>query len=523
MKKSAIVFICLALIAVLGFSTATPVAAAEDGLPLTARYTLRYRIELPWEVQYYPGRTSIRVEIYDIPVQTDHQTVQATLDQGSIQTIDGKDVWVVETTDIYTRNIFTGTFVVTVDLSNTGAVPHQPLPTTVEEDVAQYLLPDEHVTVSAEVVNQALQLVGEAGNDVPKIIAKFVDWIKKNVSYDEAKWAARQSGVKIPDLTDNEMLSVRSGVCTDYANLFMGFCRAVGIPARSVLGYGLRNEKTDLRQEIQTTTSHAWVEIWIPDYGWLTVDPTWGDIGDVRKIVTARTREESWHYWYREAPPGSGVIESGVTYSIVLTGWEVINEVTPVALALENAGNKLNFNVTNISPIPFLDNVVVKKSLLQDGTWSEWFNLSSDLVFLNPGETYSFSVAKESGVGYFVWSRAAENGLVNWEYPEVTTTYTTPQTTTPVEPTIPPELTEMLPFVAVVIVIVAIAGAIRSARGRRKPDRATRSEKPEPEPAAETKLAKVLAICPKCGAQIPADSKFCTECGANLKPRKRSS
>lgn len=31
---------------------------------------------------------------------------------------------------------------------------------------------------------------------------------------------------------------------------------------------------------------------------------------------------------------------------------------------------------------------------------------------------------------------------------------------------------------------------------------------------------EVLAICPKCHERVPLDTKFCTECGANLKPKK---
>lgn len=44
----------------------------------------------------------------------------------------------------------------------------------------------------------------------------------------------------------------------------------------------------------------------------------------------------------------------------------------------------------------------------------------------------------------------------------------------------------------------------------------------EPEHQAPPQQASVpvLAICPKCHARISADTKFCTECGANLKPKK---
>ena len=530
MKKLVIAFIALALLAALSCSTApTAVAASDDGLPLTVEYTLQYRIELPWQGQYYPGSTSIRVEMYEIPINTDHQTVQATLNQGSIETIDGKDTWVIDTKTIYSNNIYTGTFVVTVDLGGTAAVPHQPL--TAASGMDQYLLPDEYVTLSADVVSQAQLLLSEVDNDTPKIIAKFVDWIQKNISYDDARWAERLAGAKFPDLTDSQTLSARAGVCTDFSNLFMGFCRAVGIPARSVLGYGLRSSEEDLYQDIHATRSHAWTEVWIPDYGWLTVDPTWGDIGDVRKIATGKSRDLSWRWWYSGAPPGSGVIAGGATYSVTLTGWKVINTVAPITLTQDNASDPLKFSVTNSSPIPLLDNITVKKCLLQNNAWSDWMVVFSEITFLNPGETYSYTPNKESGVGYFLWSKQANDMLVNWQYPGGTTTSTstTPiSTTTPTEPTLPTELMDWLPFVMVAIILAAIVGSAASARRRRKLGAARKPQEqekasaaaapgPEPEPAP----AKGLVICPKCHKQVPAESNFCTECGADLRPRKR--
>ena len=33
-------------------------------------------------------------------------------------------------------------------------------------------------------------------------------------------------------------------------------------------------------------------------------------------------------------------------------------------------------------------------------------------------------------------------------------------------------------------------------------------------------IVKTLLICPKCGNRVPAESKFCLECGASLTPAK---
>jgi len=539
MRRLAIALTALVLLVALACSLwAKPVAAAsEDELPLTVEYTLRYRITLPWQGQYYPGSTSIRVEMYEIPTQNDHQTVQATLDDGSIQTINGKDTWVIVTTNITSPNIYTGTFVVTVDLGNTPVIPHQPLTLVNGADVDPYLLPDQYVTMSADVVSQAQQLVSETEDDTPKIIAKFVDWIQKNISYDDARWAERLAGADFPDLTDSQTLSARAGVCTDFSNLFMGFCRAVGIPARSVLGYGLRSSEQNLNQDIAAATSHAWAEVWMPDYGWLTVDPTWGDMGDVRKIAANRTRDWSYRYWYYESPSGSGIVDGTTSYSVTLTGWNVISSVTPVTLMKDDSGATLNFNFTNISPMPFLDNIAVKKDLLQNNEWSDWFDVSSELVFLNPGETYTYTADKEVGVGYWVSSAKAGDGLSDWQYPGgattltdpyETTTFTNPYETTTPSGTIPSELMDFLPYIMVAIILVAVVGAISSTRKRRAaaPRRAPSPQvesaaEPAPEPEPEPAPARVLAICPKCRERVPADSKFCTECGADLKPRKR--
>jgi hypothetical protein len=359
----------------------------------------------------------------DIPVQTDHQQVEATLEDGHIENDSGHEIWVI---DKYVRDVphttiyFTGTFGITENIGNTPAVPHHPLVPATEME--EYLLPDNYVTLSPDVVSQAQQLVSETENDVPKIIAKFVDWIQKNITY------SMEVGHETK-LTDAEVLNARAGVCDEFSTLFMAFCRAVGIPARRVLGYGPISDN-DLYKSIENTC-HSWTEVWISDYGWLTVDPTWADIGDVRRITGGRGYDESVLTWeYNNAPSGSRITD--VTYSVTLTNWRVIESAAPIRLMKEETENAWKITVRNTSPIPLLDNVLVEKAVLENREWSEWSVVSNEIIFMNPQENYTFSLEKEDGVAYFVWTAMAENWVSMWQYPGGTsTTPTTILTTAP--------------------------------------------------------------------------------------------
>ena len=64
-------------------------------------------------------------------------------------------------------------------------------------------------------------------------------------------------------------------VCMEYADLMIAILRAQGIPSRAAFGYGNDPLLTDTDERI----GHQWLQIWMPDYGWLSVDPTWGETG----------------------------------------------------------------------------------------------------------------------------------------------------------------------------------------------------------------------------------------------------
>jgi transglutaminase-like putative cysteine protease len=79
-------------------------------------------------------------------------------------------------------------------------------------------------------------------------------------------------GVDVDDVLDRG-----EGVCQDYAHLAIAMCRSVGIPARYVSGYLFTDDDasgTDVDSDQVQVQTHAWFEVAIPDFGWLSLDPT---------------------------------------------------------------------------------------------------------------------------------------------------------------------------------------------------------------------------------------------------------
>ena len=77
-------------------------------------------------------------------------------------------------------------------------------------------------------------------------------------------------GITNVETTLDEAWKLKAGVCQDFAHILLVMLRMLSIPARYVSGYICPN-KNGMRGEGAT---HAWVEAYIPFYGWLGFDPT---------------------------------------------------------------------------------------------------------------------------------------------------------------------------------------------------------------------------------------------------------
>ncbi len=74
---------------------------------------------------------------------------------------------------------------------------------------------------------------------------------------------------------DRFLFDTRRGFCEHYASAFAFMMRSANIPARVVLGYqGGEINPLGGHLIVRQSDAHAWVEVWVENYGWRRVDPT---------------------------------------------------------------------------------------------------------------------------------------------------------------------------------------------------------------------------------------------------------
>jgi hypothetical protein len=77
------------------------------------------------------------------------------------------------------------------------------------------------------------------------------------------------------DTVDEFLFGDRVGFCEQISTSLAVMLRTLGIPVREAVGYvpGPYNPITDL-YDVRADDAHAWVQVWIPGYGWQSFDPT---------------------------------------------------------------------------------------------------------------------------------------------------------------------------------------------------------------------------------------------------------
>ncbi len=111
----------------------------------------------------------------------------------------------------------------------------------------------------------------------------------------------------------DEALESRQGVCQDFAHIMIALVRQLKIPCRYVSGYLFHADSAKDRSPAGAT--HAWVEAYLGELGWVAFDPTNNLPGCERHVRVAIGRD------YADVPPTRGVHkgEAGSELSVTVS------------------------------------------------------------------------------------------------------------------------------------------------------------------------------------------------------------
>lgn len=188
------------------------------------------------------------------------------------------------------------------------------------DDHSEFLIPSAYVALEPVTHGIANEIRFDGSISVRNFLLRAIEWIYTNITY--------QVGTTNVHSTVLDVLEGGSGVCQDFSHLLISLCRHVGLPARYVSGY--------LGDVAESEASHAWVEAFVPPYGWVSVDATHGGLCTGRHIKVGVGRD------YADVSVVRGTYRGGVTSNLsVSVTSEAIDDERGFAVAGKRSRGQL--------------------------------------------------------------------------------------------------------------------------------------------------------------------------------------
>lgn len=158
-------------------------------------------------------------------------------------------------------------------------------------DYWEMLLPSQYARLTPLLEGLRTELRLERTGD----LLSLLKWLNASI-YEGFSYVPNSTRVDSPI---DDALRTRQGVCQDFAHIMIALVRQLRIPCRYVSGYLYHGEKD--RDRSAAGASHAWVEAYLGEAGWVEFDPTNNLLGCERHIRVAVGRD------YADVPPTRGV------------------------------------------------------------------------------------------------------------------------------------------------------------------------------------------------------------------------
>jgi transglutaminase-like putative cysteine protease len=151
-----------------------------------------------------------------------------------------------------------------------------------DEQIRKYLGETKYWQVNDPYIQEEAKKLKDNYENVLDLIKADYQYINSKLEYDKSKADSINDRIGA-----KQALQGDASVCMEYADAMISILRAQGVASRAAIGYSNLEDASDTPE---SQVRHQWVQIWIPDYGWLSVDPTWEsknmDIGaNIHKLL----------------------------------------------------------------------------------------------------------------------------------------------------------------------------------------------------------------------------------------------
>lgn len=142
------------------------------------------------------------------------------------------------------------------------------------KDYKLYTSPESRIeSTNSLIISKAKSLFKGISNPYSKA-KKAYEFVNLNMDYNYSSSYSNKGALSA--------LKTHNGVCFDYSALMVALLRASGVPARIATGYWVNSSSSVQNGDY---LRHAWVEFYLPQYGWIPAEPTVSYTSSGKKIV----------------------------------------------------------------------------------------------------------------------------------------------------------------------------------------------------------------------------------------------
>lgn len=170
-----------------------------------------------------------------------------------------------------------------------------------ELDASQFVFPSPMILFNPAILDYA-RISFPPGRPVLEGGLELMGRIFTEFAYDKS--------ASTVDTPVTQVLATRRGVCQDFSHLAIACLRSLGLAARYVSGYLETLPPPGKPKLVGADASHAWVALYVPDEGWVDLDPTNNVLAGESHVTLA------WGRDYSDVAPVKGVVMGGGVHTL---------------------------------------------------------------------------------------------------------------------------------------------------------------------------------------------------------------